>query len=433
MTTDAFSCEQDGTNIGHNGAMNRDQLTRWQSLSILGGAALMLSLAMGMRQTFGLFQPHVVRDLGITTADFSFAIAVQNIVWGLSQPVAGMIADRFGVRVVAPAGVAIYAVGLLLIAFGDSLATLVLGAGIAIGLALSCTASSVAMSVTARTVSPAKRSLAMGAVSAVGSLGLMIASPLAQALITGEGWQVALFAFLGLTAAMLPAALSAGRADQIAIDDVQGPQQSIGEALREATSHPGYVVLALAFFVCGLQLVFLTTHLPTYLDLCGIEPGVGAAALALIGLFNVGGSYLFGWLGGFVSKRLLLGGIYMLRSLAITAYFTFPPSPTSTLIFAAAMGTLWLGVVPLVNGLIVQLFGLRYVATLSGVAFFSHQVGSFIGAWGGGALYQWLGSYDYAWKSAVAIGMIAGACQMAMNLRPAARLAAPEPRPAAGG
>jgi len=413
--------------------MTKDQMTRWQSWSILGGAALMLSLSMGMRQSLGLFQPHIVRDIGITTADFSFALAIQNIVWGATQPFVGMIADRYGVRRIAPAGVLVYMIGLLLTAFGTSTTTLILGAGIAIGVALSCTASSIAMSVTARTVSPAKRSMAMGAVSAVGSLGLVLASPLAQVLISGQGWQIALFAFLALAAAMLPAALGAGGADRIQVEDVQGPAQSIGEALREAMVHPGYVVMAIAFFVCGLQLVFLTTHLPTYLDNCGIDPGVGAAALALIGLFNVGGSYLFGWLGGFVSKRLLLGGIYMLRSLAITIYFVLPPTPTSTLIFAAAMGALWLGVVPLVNGLIVHLFGLRYVATLSGVAFFSHQVGSFIGAWGGGAIYQWLGSYDYAWKSAVAVGMIAGAFQMGMNLRPSARLNQPEPRPAAAG
>jgi predicted MFS family arabinose efflux permease len=408
--------------------MSREDLPRLQMWSILAGAALMLSLSMGMRQSFGLFQPHMVRDVGFTTADFSFALAIQNIVWGLTQPFAGMIADRFGVRRIAPAGVAIYIVGLLLMAFGSSLTTLVLGAGIAIGMALSCTASSIAMSVTARTVDPAKRSLAMGAVSAVGSLGLMVASPLAQTLISGEGWQVALFAFIALASAMLPAALMAGKSDAIAPESVAGPAQSVGEALREAATHPGYVVMALAFFVCGLQLVFLTTHLPTYLDTCGIDPSVGAAALALIGLFNVGGSYLFGWLGGIYSKRVLLGGIYILRSLAITVYFTLPPSPTSTLIFAAVMGSLWLGVVPLVNGLIVHLFGLRYVATLSGVAFFSHQVGSFIGAWGGGAIYAALGSYDYAWKGAVAIGLIAGAFQMAMNLRPATRLmAAAEP------
>jgi predicted MFS family arabinose efflux permease len=264
----------------------------------------------------------------------------------------------------------------------------------------------------------------MGAVSAAGSLGLAIASPLAQAMIARGGWQLALVAFLGLAAVMLPAALMAGRADRIERDDAGASSQSIGAALREAAAHGGYVTMALAFFVCGLQLVFLTTHLPNYLDLCGIDPSVTASALALIGLFNVAGSYLFGWLGQRWPKHLLLGGIYLLRSAIIAAYFVAPPSPAGTLVFAAAMGTLWLGVVPLVNGLVVHLFGLKWMATLTGIAFFSHQVGSFLGAWGGGVIYASLGSYEWAWKGAVAIGVLAGLAQMMMNVRPSPRIAA---------
>jgi predicted MFS family arabinose efflux permease len=272
-------------------------------------------------------------------------------------------------------------------------------------------------------VSPARRSVAMGAVSAVGSIGLMLAAPLAQGLLTTHGWQVALVAFLGLAAVMLPAAWMAGSADRITVE-TQGAAQSVGAAVREAAGHPGYVVMAIAFFVCGLQLVFLTTHLPTYLEICGMDPSLSAQALATIGLFNVGGSYLFGWLGGRWSKRGLLGGIYVLRSLFMVAYFIVPPTPTSTLVFAAAMGTLWLGVVPLVSGLVVHLFGLRYMATLSGIAFFSHQLGSFVGAYGGGLIYGALGSYEWAWKGAVAIGIAAGLFQMTMNVRPSARVLA---------
>jgi predicted MFS family arabinose efflux permease len=262
----------------------------------------------------------------------------------------------------------------------------------------------------------------MGTVSAVGSLGMTLASPMAQSLITSGGWQTAVVAFVGLAAVMLPAAWLAGGADGVKVDLGACAPQSLGEAVREATRHPGYVVMALAFFVCGLQLVFLTTHLPTYLEICGLDPTVGANALALIGLFNVAGSYLFGWLGGRYSKRVLLGGIYVLRSLFIAAYFLVPPSPTSTLVFAAAMGTLWLGVVPLLNGLVVHLFGMRYMATLAGIAFFSHQVGSFVGAWGGGLIYGALGSYDAAWQWAVAIGIAAGIAQMTMNTRPTPRI-----------
>ena len=404
--------------------MKRSELTQVQSWLILGGAAVMLSLAMGIRQSWGLFQPHMIRDIGITAADFSLAIAIQNIVWGITQPFVGVLADRHGIRPVVLAGVVVYAAGIVISVLAHSALMFTLGAGLCIGLALSCTASNLAMNVTARTASPAGRMIAMGSVSAIGSLGLALASPLAQTLITTSGWQVAMVGFLGLVVVMLPAAFLAGGADRIEPEAVRGAAQSAGEAVREALGHSGYIVLAVAFFVCGLQLVFITTHLPTYLAICGMDPSVGANALALIGVFNVIGSFLFGWLGGRYSKRFLLGGIYVLRSLCITAYFLLPPTPTSTLVFAAAMGTLWLGVVPLVSGLVVHLFGLRYMATLSGVAFLSHQVGSFIGAWGGGLIYSSLGNYDRAWQGAVAIGILAGLFQMTMNVRPSQRILA---------
>jgi MFS family permease len=407
--------------------MKATDLTRAQSATILGGAALMLSLAMGMRQSLGLLQPHVIRDLGITAADYSLALAIQNIVWGITQPFVGLLVDRIGARPVAVTGVIVYALGLAVMALASSALVLTLGAGLCIGLALSCTASNLAMNVTARTVTPARRSVAMGAVSAAGSLGLVVASPLAQAMIVTGGWQLALVAFIGLAAVMLPAALAAGRADAIELPKSKAAEQSATQALREAAAHGGYVTMAIAFFVCGLQLVFLTTHLPTYLDLCGIDPSVTATALALIGLFNVAGSYLFGWLGQRYPKHLLLGGIYLLRSAIIAVYFVAPPTPAGTLVFAAAMGSLWLGVVPLVNGLVVHLFGLRWMGTLTGVAFFSHQVGSFVGAWGGGAIYASLGSYEWAWKGAVLIGVAAGLAQMAMNVRPSPRVLAEQP------
>ena len=411
--------------------MKQTDLSRQQIAFILGGAALMLSLAMGMRQSFGLLQPHMIREIGITAADFSLAIAIQNIVWGATQPFMGIFADRYGARPVTLFGVTVYALGQAFAMNATSAWAVTLGMGLCVGLALSCTASNIAMSVTAKAVSPAQRSMAMGSVSALGSLGLTLASPLAQHLISTAGWQTALIGFLGLASVMLPAAWMASRADRIEVPAPLGAAQTVTEAIREALGHRGYVVLAIAFFVCGLQLVFITTHLPTYLDICGIDPSVGSTALALVGLFNVFGSYLFGWLGGLYSKRFLLGGIYMLRSAVIAAYFVLPPSPTSTLVFAAAMGTLWLGVVPLVSGLVIHLFGLRYMATLSGVAFLSHQVGSFIGAWGGGLIYSRLGSYDLAWQGAVAIGLAAGLFQMTMNIQPSARILAERGQPAA--
>jgi predicted MFS family arabinose efflux permease len=407
------------------GTVAREDLSTAQTWAILTGAGLMLTLAMGMRQSMGLFQPHMIRDIGITAADFSLAIAIQNIVWGVTQPFVGALVDRSGARRVALAGVALYALGLWLSMQAKSEMALIVGTGLCIGLALSCNASNVVMNVTSRTVSPAQRTLAMGAVGAVGSLGLMVASPLAQTLITTQGWQVAMMAFLVLAAIMLPAAWSAGGADRIRLESTgSGVSQTVGEALKEAAGHRGYVVMALAFFVCGLQLVFITTHLPTYLDICGVDPSVGAMALALIGLFNAIGSWLFGWLGGRYSKRFLLGGIYVLRSVFVAAYFMMPPTPFTTLVFAAAMGTLWLGVIPLLNGLVIHLFGMRFMATLTGVAFFSHQVGSFIGAWGGGLIYSTLGSYEWAWKGAVAVGVLAGVAQMLMDVRPSPRMVA---------
>ena len=251
--------------------MKQAQLTRAQTISIMAGAALMLSLSMGMRQSFGLLQPHVVRDIAITAADFSLAIAIQNIVWGVTQPLVGILADRAGVRRVMIAGVIIYAAGLVVMALSQSALMFTIGAGVCIGLALSCTGSNLAMNVAARSVSVMQRSVAMGAVSAAGSLGLVLASPLAQSMIGRGGWQLALIAFMGLAAVMLPAALMAGRADRIDIDHGMGAAQTVGEAVREAAGHTGYIMMAIAFFVCGLQLVFLTTHLPSYLDLCGID------------------------------------------------------------------------------------------------------------------------------------------------------------------
>ncbi len=402
--------------------IEREQLRPAQTWAILGGAATMLTLAMGMRQSLGLFQPEVVRDVGMSAADFSLAIALQNMVWGLAQPFAGMLVDRYGARPVAVAGALSYLAGLVLALVMPSSLGFQLGLGVLIGVSLACNASQVAMSVTSRTVSPARRSAAMGMVSAVGSLGLILASPLAQTLITRFDWRVAMVAFCGLAAVIVPSAFLAGGADRIRIGNAHGEPQSMSQAVREATSHRGYLVMAAAYFVCGLQLVFLTTHLPTYLQICGLDASVAASALALIGLFNALGSWVFGWLGGRHSKRFLLGFIYVARSLIVTAYFTTVPTPTTTLLFAAAMGSLWLGVVPLVNGLVIDLFGLRYVTTLAGIAFMSHQVGSFLGAWGGGLIYSTLGSYEWAWKSAVIVGLVAGVAQMAMNIRPSARV-----------
>jgi predicted MFS family arabinose efflux permease len=393
-------------------------------MSVLVGASIMLSLSMGMRQSLGLFMTPVTHDLGITVSDFTFALAIQNIAWGLTQPLVGAYADRFGCRPVTIAGSVLYALGILATIYATGPLTLTLGAGVLIGIALSCTASNLAMAASARSVSAASRSMVLGIISAAGSLGTFFAAPLAQNLIIDHGWQFALIGFLALTAAMLPAAFVTGGADRLprnamqrGADDADDSAMTMKSVLHAAARHRGYVTMALAFFVCGLQLVFLTTHLPTYLAICGMDPMLSAKALATIGGFNVAGCYILGWLGGRYPKHVLLGLVYVLRSITLAVYFMVPATPESTLVFAAIMGLLWLGVAPLVNGLVAQMFGLRYMATLTGIAFFSHQVGSFLGAWGGGLIYDALGSYDRAWQIGVAIGIMAGIAQMLSGAR----------------
>lgn len=384
---------------------------RPQNLSILVGASLMLSLTMGMRQTLGLLLGPITHDLGLLAADFTFAVALQNITWGITQPFVGAIADRWGTRPVTIAGSLFFAAGLALAATAEGPVAITLGLGLFIGIGLSCSASSMAMSTAARAVPESRRSLALGIVSAAGSMGTLFIAPLVQSVGGGLGWRAALFGFVGLSVLMLPAAFAAGGVDRLP-RRASSSASTLSGTLRLAAGSRPFLVMSAAYFVCGLQLVFLTTHLPTFLALCGMDPMLGAEALSVIGGCNVIGSWLFGWLGGRYPKHLLLGCIYMMRSLAIGAFFIAPVTPGSTLVFAAAMGLLWLGVVPLVSGLVAQQFGLRFMATLTGVAFFSHQVGSFIGAYAGGLIYDNLGSYERAWQGAVAIGLVAGAAQI---------------------
>ncbi len=399
------------------------QVSRGQAYAMLGGAALMMTLAMGIRQDLGLFQAPAARELGIAISDFALAISVQQVAWGISQPFAGILADKYGTRWVSLIGSLIYITGVVLTATATSEAPIVLGAGVMIGVALACTSAGITANIAARVVVPHRRTLAFGIVSAAGSVGTMFTAPIAAHFLTHEGWRAGLWAFAILALAMLPAAFIGSRADQLPNSRVADRNLTLMSALEEARRHSGYVVMSLAFFVCGLQLVFITTHLPTYLAQCGVDPSYSALMLMLVGGFNILSSWLFGWLGDRYPKRLLLGGIYLLRSAAIAAFFLHPPTPLSIVLFGAAMGTLWLGVIPLVNGLVVQLFGLRFLSTLTGISFLSHQAGSFLGAWGGGYLFDLMGNYDLAWKAAVLIGLIAGTAQLLMNDRPTERMA----------
>jgi predicted MFS family arabinose efflux permease len=333
-----------------------------------------------------------------------------------------VLADKYGTRWVTIAGSLIYAIGVLLTATATGTLPIVIGAGVMIGLALACTSAGIAANIAARVVAPHRRTLAFGLVSAAGSIGTMLTAPIAAYFVNHDGWRAGLWAFLILSLAMLPAAFVGSMADRLPNSRVADRNLTLMGALDEARRHTGYVVMSIAFFVCGLQLVFLTTHLPTYLAQCGMDASYSALVLMLIGGFNVLSSWLFGWLGDRYPKRLLLGGIYLLRSATLAAFFLYPPTPLSVVLFGMAMGTLWLGVIPLVNGLVVQIFGLRFLSTLTGIAFLSHQAGSFLGAWGGGYLFDLMGSYDLAWKIGVLIGLIAGTLQLLMNDRPTERM-----------
>ena len=377
--------------------------------NIIIGASIMLGLSMGMRQSLSLFLPPVTKDLAITAADFTFAIAVQNIVWGLSQAPIGMIADKFGLRLAMTLGAIVYSAGLAVMLGANGAMALAISGGL-IGIALSCTASSLCMTACARSVPENKRSVALGIVAATSSLGLMILAPTLQALLDGRDWRIAMGFFLLLSFVMVPAAWIAGRADQMPRPNRS--EVTMRAMLAQAVRHRGFVVMSAAYFVCGLQLVFLVTHLPNYLDYCGMDPMLGAQALAVIGGVNIVSSYTAGWLGGRYPKHILLGMLYVCRAGVVAVFFMVPPTPTTTLVFAAVIGMLWLGVMPLVSGLVAEMFGTRYMATLLGIAFVTHQFGSFLGAWGGGLIFDLLGSYDRAWQLGVAVGLFAGLLQI---------------------
>ncbi|MVW72994.1 MFS transporter [Bordetella sp. 15P40C-2] len=383
------------------------------ALPILIGASVMLSLSMGLRQSLGIFLPPLTRDLGISVSEFTIAISVQNLFWGILQPFAGALIVRLGFRPMMAGGALLYLLGMILLATAQGVLSLILGAGLAVGAALAATGSAVAMAAATRPVSPKARSLTLGIVSAAGSLGAMLAAPLGQTVIQGWDWRAGAVSFVILAAFMIPAAWYAGKVDRLPRPAPPlGGDLSASQALSVAMKNLPFVVMAVTYFVCGMQLVFLTTHLPTYLELCGLDPMLSAKALATIGAFNALGSLFFGWAGGRWNKLILLGLIYVLRSLAFVWYFYAVPTPTTTLVFAAVIGFLWLGVAPLVSGWIAETFGLRWQAMLSGVAFCLHQLGSFTGAIGGGLAYDLLHNYTLAWQVGAGIGLTAGVVQI---------------------
>ena len=380
---------------------------------IAGG--LILALSIGTRQSFGLYLAPMSQDLGWARETFALAIALQNIVWGLAQPLFGFWADRWGTgRVVAGSGLG-YALGLYLMSQTEGAAGFHWSAGLIVGLALSGCSFSVVMGAAGRVYSGARRPIAMGLVGAGGSLGQFTLVPLGQHFIAAQGWSSALLIAALITLFMVPLAGGmAGRATQTAAAPA-------GQALAEAARHRGYLYLCGGFFVCGFHITFIATHLPAYLTDLNISPSEAANALALIGLFNIAGSLLSGLLGAKFSKKWLLAAIYAARGVVIAAFVLVPASAGSAYLFAAAMGLLWLGTVPLTGALVAQIFGPNYLATLFGIAFLSHQVGAFLGVWLGGRLYDLTGSYDIVWWLAVALAALAAVLHAPIDERPLVR------------
>jgi MFS family permease len=384
--------------------------------------ALILTLSMGIRHGFGLWLQPITMERGWSREAFALAIAIQNLGWGLAAPVAGVFADRFGAFRVLLVGSLFYAAGLAGMASATSSLGFALSAGVLIGVAQAGTTYAVIYGVIGRNVAPEKRSRAMGIGAAAGSFGQFLMVPVENALIASFGWQGALWMLAAAALIIIP--LSFGlREQRSAFAPAAGASQSVGGALREAFGYGSFRLLTAGYFVCGFQVVFIGVHLPSYLKDHGLSPGVATTALALVGLFNVIGTYAAGELGQRFPRRYILSAIYLLRSVCITLFLLAPLTPWSVYIFSSAMGLLWLSTVPPTNAVIAQIFGVQYMSMLSGFVFLSHQVGSFLGAWMGGWLYGLQGSYDVVWGICIALGVFAALINLPVKESPIVRAA----------
>jgi MFS family permease len=393
---------------------------RTPAVIVLGGCLISL-VSFGPRATLGFFLTPMSQANGWDRDIFALALAIQNILWGVGQPVAGAIADRYGTLRVLCAGGTLYALGLVLMAYSTTPGMLDLAAGVLIGFGLSGCTFSVVLAAFGKLLPESWRLLAFGAGTAAGSFGQFLYSPLAVSLMDAYGWQNALLIFgagmllilpLSLTVATAPAEAGASRA-----------QQSLRQALSEAVRHRSYMLLVIGFFTCGFQLAFITVHMPAYLVDKGLSAQVGGWTIAVIGLFNIVGSLFSGWLGNLVPKRYILAVIYFGRAAAVLAFIMFPVTAVSSLVFGAVMGLLWLSTVAPTNGIIALMFGTRWLATLAGLAFFSHQVGGFLGVWLGGVVFVKTGSYDAVWWLSVLFGVLSAVINLPIVEKPVARLA----------
>ena len=397
----------------------------WRApLVVLIAGCLISMTGFGIRSGFGLFLEPMTIANGWSRETFGLAMALQNLLWGIGLPFAGALADKNGAIKVIVAGAIMYCAGILGMAHSESGFALQLTGGILTGLGVAFTAFTLAMAVMARVVGPEKRSFVLGIGTAAGSFGMVIFSPISQGFISAYGWYTALLLLACIVLILIPMALclpdSAGGAgnNEPSVDS----NQTLKDAVIQALQHRGYVLLTTGFFVCGFHVAFITVHFPAYVRDLGLDPAIGAYSIALIGLMNIIGSFASGLAGQRWSKKFGLSFIYFSRAVIILILLLLPKTPFVVLSFAATMGILWLSTVPLTTGIVAQLFGVKYIATLFGIVFLSHQIGSFMGVWLGGLIYDQTGSYDGMWWAGIVLGILAALIHLPINERPVTRL-----------
>jgi MFS family permease len=392
----------------------------WRTpLAVLICGGIILTLSLGTRHSFGLYLQPMTFDLGWNRQTFAIAIAIQNLVYGLATPFAGMITDKYGAARVLVVGTIIYAIGLALMAYTETGSDLILSAGLLVGIGVSCSGFSIVYGVVGRAFPPEKRTMALGIAGSAGSFGQFVMLPYGQVLINHIGWHNALLIMAATVIAIVPLSAALVEDKQPQAGDFH--RQSIPEALREALGHSGFLLLCSGYFVCGFQLLFIAVHFPAYMIDQHMAPETGMAALALIGLFNIFGSYFWGWIGNRHTKKYVLSALYFARAVAIAIFIAFPVTPLSVYLFGATIGFLWLGTVPVTSGLIAHIFGVKYLSTLTGIAFLFHQVGSFLGVWIGAYLFDTTGSYRVMWLLTIAMGVAAALINLPIDERQIAR------------
>jgi MFS family permease len=400
--------------------------SNWRTpLAVLICSGMILSLALGTRHTFGLYLPPMTMDLGWNRETFAIALALQNLVYGVATPFAGMIADKHGAPRTLVGGTLLYSLGIVLMAFSDTGWEFSLSAGLLVGVGLSCSGWAIVFGVVGRAYPPEKRTLALGITSAAGSFGQFIMLPYGQTLINNIGWQNALLIFAATLLLVLP--LATALVEDKKAQAAQFHRQSIPEALREALGHRGYLLLCSGYFVCGFQTMFISIHFPAFLIDQRLSPETGMMALAMIGLFNIFGTFFWGWLGNRFTKKYVLATLYFWRAVLIAIFLLAPTTPLTVYLFAGTIGFLWLGTVPVTSGLVAQIFGVKYLSTLSGITFLFHQLGSALGVWLGGVLFDTTGSYQIMWVITIALGVLAGLINLPIDDR---QLVRPVAKPA---